>query len=216
MRHDRSEEPALRQLRPDDCAVAAQLADRVFRVNPFYTKALGLDVARFTRYWNSFFKLALDDCSAAVYAFELNGRILAALAVVFDGFPRPTNGCRFLLTLLWQLGPRYWIRYVRFAIAYGRVMARPKHERKVEARGLWLFVDPTASEFRLGSRLVRNVTSLVHCQGKLLLTGFVDVENRPLLSFYRHLGFSISPPFQFGAMRAATVERHLDADAPPR
>jgi len=189
-------------------AVAA-IAEAAFRQNPFYERAVGLDARTFPAYWRAFFELALSGDTAAVYALERDGDIVAAVATGFDGFPRPSSFARFLARLLFELGPGAWWRYVRFALAYGRAMHRPAAERRLEACGLWLFVKPDASSVGLGSRLVREATEAVRRRGKLLLTGFVDAGNRPLLTFYRRNGFRVLPPFAFGGLEAVRVERWL-------
>lgn len=194
----------------------ATIAEAAFRQNPFYERALGLDARAFAAYWRAFFDLVLSDDTAAVYALERDGEIVAAVAVGFAGFPRPRNFARFVIRLLFDLGPEAWGRYVRFAVAYAQVMRRPAAERKVEACGLWLFVRPDASEAGLGSRLVLETTGALWRKGKTLLTGFVDAGNRPLLAFYRRNGFRVLPPFEFSGLEAVRVERWLPAGGVPR
>ncbi|UCC49904.1 MAG: GNAT family N-acetyltransferase [Gemmatimonadota bacterium] len=204
-----------RQLGPSDRTAIAGLAAAAFDGNRFYQNALGLDARRFALYWDAFFHLALRDSAAAVYGLEQNGRLEAAAAVAFDGFPRASRGARYLLTLLRRLGFRAWLRYLRFVRAYERVMRRPAPERQLEACGLWLFVRPDAASAGLGSRLARDSIEAVRARGKLLITGLVDASNRPLLSFYHRLAFAVTPPFPFAGMPAAVIERWLvSRDAP--
>lgn len=188
-------------------AVAA-IAHAAFRGNPFYARAIGLDERGFSGYWEEFFEFALRDPNAAVYALEQDGDIVAAVAVAFDGFPSVRPAGRFLTRLLLRIGPARFVRYVRFALKYQRAMWRPSYERRLEACGLWLFIEPNAGG-RLGSRLVREATELMRHHGKLLITGFIDASNRALLVFYQRNGFHILPPFDFLGMQAARIERWL-------
>jgi ribosomal protein S18 acetylase RimI-like enzyme len=188
-------------------AVSA-IANAAFRGNPFYSRALGLDERGFSGYWKEFFDFALRDPNAAVYALEQDGDIVAAVAVAFDGFPSVVLAVRFLARLLLRIGPTRFCRYVRFVLNYKRAMQRPASERRLEACGLWLFSQPD-TDARLGSRVMREAIELMRRQGKLLITGFIDAGNRPLLAFYRRNGFHVHPAFEFAGMHAARVERRL-------
>lgn len=190
----------------------ATIAHAAFRDSPFYAQTLGLDESAFSHYWGEFFELALRDPNATVYALERDGEIVAALALAFDGFPSIWLAVWFLTRLLLRIGFAKLVRYVRFALEYERVMRRPAREHGLEARGLWLFVEPSAGS-RLGSRLVREVTELVRLRGKLLTTGFIDASNRALIAFYRRNGFRVLPSFELSGMRAARIERWLSPPA---
>jgi ribosomal protein S18 acetylase RimI-like enzyme len=203
-----------RQLGLEDHARVARLAAAAFDGNRFYQNALGLDARRFALFWEAFFRLALSDSAATVYGLEQNGELEAALAVAFDGFPHAIRGARYLLALLRRLGLPAWLRYLRFVRAYERVMHRPAPERQLEARALWLFVKPDAASAGLGLRLARDSIEAVRARGKLLATGLVDASNRPLLSFYRRLGFAVTPPFPLAGMPAARIERWLVSPRP--
>ena len=188
-------------------AVAA-IAQAAFHGSPFYSRALGLDERGFSGYWEEFFEFALRDPNAAVYALEQDGCIVAAVAVAFDGFPSTRPAVRFLTRLLLRIGPMRFVQYVRFVLEYERVMRRPSAERRLEACGLWLFIQPGAGT-RLGPQLLRETTELMRHQGKVLITGFIDASNRALLAFYRRNGFHILPAFEFAGMQAARIERWL-------
>ncbi|UCG86479.1 MAG: GNAT family N-acetyltransferase [Gemmatimonadota bacterium] len=192
---------------PQQRAVAAK-AQAAFLGNPFYARALGLGERQFAAYWEQFFEFALRDPNAAVYALEQDGDIVAVLAVGFHGFPSLGSALRFLTSLLLRIGLASFARYLRFALRYERVMRRPSSERRLEACGLWLFVQPGAGG-KLGSRLLREATEVVRRQGKLLITGFIDAGNRALLAFYRRNGFCVLPPFKFAGMQAARIEKRL-------
>lgn len=200
-----------RRLGPSDRGAVAHAASVAFAGSDFYQRVLGLDDDRLARYWHEFFGLALEDPSARVFALEHEGRMVAALATAYDGFPRPLRGVRFLLRLLRALGVKAWLRYLRFAGAYMRAMHRPTQERLIEACGLWLFVDPAAGGGGLGSDLVRSSIAAARAEGKALITGFADAGNGPLLTFYRRLGFRVMPEFPFLGERAARIELHLTA-----
>jgi ribosomal protein S18 acetylase RimI-like enzyme len=184
----------------------AAIAEAAFRGNPFYEQALGLDERSFPVYWEEFFHFVLRDPAATAFALEWDGTIAAAVAVAVEGFPSTRSLVRFLARLLVRLGPRRWLRYVRFGSAYERVMRRPPAEHRIEARGLWLFVQPGTRSIGLGARLVRQAMETMRRRGKPLITGFVDANNRPLLMFYRRLGFHVQPPFRFAGMDAARIE----------
>ena len=202
-----SETLRLRRLGPADSSRVAQVAAGAFQDSGFYLRALGLDRRELARYWEAFFRLALDDRQVRVFALEDDaGQMLAGLAVAYQGFPQPVRGVGFLLRLLRVIGPGAWLRYVGFVRAYQRVMHRPAREHGVEARGLWLFVQPDARRQWLGSTLVHEGIAAVGQDGKTLMTGFVDAGNRPLLAFYRRLGFSVSSPVSFRGLTAATIE----------
>ncbi|NIM49952.1 MAG: GNAT family N-acetyltransferase [Gemmatimonadales bacterium] len=213
----RASPPAVRfrRLGLSDAAAVAHSATAAFAGSAFYQRALGLDDRRFARYWAAFFRLAFADPAARVFAFDDAGRVNAAVAVAYDGFPRPLTGLRFLLRLLWRIGASAWLKYLRFVRAYSHVMHRPAGDRRVEACGLWLFVDPGARGAGLGADLVRTALDAVRAEGKTLATGFVDAGNQPLLTFYRRLGFTISPPFDFLGLPAATIERRFGGDDSP-
>jgi GNAT superfamily N-acetyltransferase len=207
-----SAEPPIhfRQLGPHDKDAVARLAAAAFHGNPFYESALGLDARRFGLYWDEFFELSLGDPGAAVFGLEHNGELQAAVAVAFEEFPRTSRALRYLCRLYRCLGTAALVKYLRFVRAYERAMRRPAPERRVEARGLWLFVKPAAGKAGLGSRLVKYTIEAVRARGKLLVTGFFDASNRPLGRFYRRLGFTVTSPFPFLGMRAARLELWLD------
>lgn len=202
---------SFRRLGPSDRGAVARAASTAFAGSDFYQRVLGLDDDRFARYWHEFFRLALHDPAARVFVFEHEGRMVAALAVAYDGFPRPLSGVRFLLRLLRAIGVKAWLRYLRFAGAYTRTMHRPAQEQLKEACGLWLFVDPAAGGGGVGSDLVRSSIAAARTEGKALMTGFVDAGNGPLLTFYRRLGFRVTPEFSFLGERAAKIELLLTA-----
>jgi len=169
--------------------------------------ALGFNQRQLAAYWRSFFRLALADPAVRVFALEdESGDVMAAVAVAYQGFPSPANGLRFLARLLCEIGPAGWLRYLRFAQAYGRVMRRPAHERRREACGLWLFVRSEARGLWLGSTVVREAIDALSREGKSLITGFVDAGDRQVVAFYRRLGFVVSHPFPFRGLTAATIE----------
>jgi ribosomal protein S18 acetylase RimI-like enzyme len=186
------------------------MAAAAFDRDRFYETALGLDAHRFRRYWDAFFELALTDPGATVFALERDSELVAAVALAYDEFPRPFRATTYLWTLLRRLGLRATLRYVKFVRAYERAMHRPPDERRLEACGLWLFVKPNAGSAGLGSKLARRAIEAVRAEGKLLVTGFVNADNLPLLQFYRRLGFTVAPPFPFAGMQAARIERWLE------
>ncbi len=198
--------PRLRRLGRTDAAKVARVAASAFQGSAFYLRALGLDRRQLVRYWEAFFRLGLEDRDARIFALEdESGELLAAVAVGYQGFPHPAGCLRFLLGLLRAIGPGPWVRYLGFALGYVRAMHRPAADRRVEACGLWLFVRPDARQQWLGSTLVREVIAVVGREGKTLITGFVDAGDPPLLAFYRRLGFSVSAPFRFRGLPAATI-----------
>jgi GNAT superfamily N-acetyltransferase len=199
-----------RRLGPTERDQLARLAAAAFDRDRFYETALGLDAHRFQLYWSAFFDLALTDPAATVFGLERGAELVAAVAMAYDGFPRASRGIAYLWTLLRRIGLRALLRYLKFVRAYDRVMQRPAEERRVEACGLWLFVSPSAGSVGLGSRLARRATEAVHADGKLLITGFVNADNLPLLQFYRRNGFTVTPPFPFAGMMAARIERWLE------
>jgi GNAT superfamily N-acetyltransferase len=207
-----SAEPAIRfrQLGSRDKDAVARLAAAAFHQNSFYENALGLDARRFEIYWDAFFDLSLGDPGAAVHGLERNGELIAAVAVAFDEFPKTSRVVRYLWALYRHLGAGGLVRYLRFVRAYERTMKRPTSERRIEARGLWLFAKPSAGKAGLGSRLVEYTIEAVRARGKMLITGFFDASNRPLDRFYRRLGFTVTSPFPFAGMRAARLELWLD------
>jgi GNAT superfamily N-acetyltransferase len=199
-----------RQLGPHDKEAVARLAAAAFHGNSFYESALGLDARRFGLYWVAFFDLSLGDPGAAVFGLERNDELQAVVAVAFEEFPRTSRALRYLWRLYSRLGTAALVKYLRFVRAYERAMRRPAPERRIEARGLWLFVKPAAGAAGLGSRLVKYTIEAVRARGKTLITGFFDASNRPLDRFYRRLGFTVSSPFPFAGMRAARLELRLD------
>ena len=190
-------------------AAVAQVAEVAFRGNPFYERALGLDERSFAVYWEEFFQFVLRDPAATAFALELDGKIVAAAALSVDGFPSTTAAARFLTRLFVRLGPKCWLRYVRFGLRYQHAMERPAFEHRVEARGLWLFVEPGVHQTGLGARLVRRSIETMRHRGMILMTGFVDASNRPLLAFYRRLGFTVVPSIEFYGMEAARIEKWI-------
>lgn len=215
MRPEAQLEVRFRQLGSADRPAVARIAGAAFRASGFYARALGLEAGTLERYWDPFFDLALADRAAAVYALERGGEVVAAVATAFDGFPGAWNGLRFLWRLLLRFGLARLVRYLAFVWAYGRVMRRPIEELRIEARGLWLFVDPAASSAGLGSLLVREAMREVRRRGKTLMTGFVDVSDAPLLAFYRRHGFSVSAPFPIAGGRGAVVEHRAGREPRP-
>ncbi len=209
MQHSAGSPVRFRQLGPDDKDVVTQLANDGFHGNSFYMKALGLDARRFQLYWHAFFDLTLADPAAAVFGLERNGELQAAVAVAFDGFPKTSRAARYLWTLCRQLATGAFLRYLRFLRVYERAMKLPAGERRVEARGLWLFVKRDVGQRGLGSHLVKCAVEAVRARGKLLVTGFFDASNRPLEQFYRRLHFTVTPPFPFAGMQAARIELRL-------
>jgi GNAT superfamily N-acetyltransferase len=207
-----SAEPAIRfrQLGSRDKDAVTRLAAAAFHQNSFYENALGLDARRFELYWDAFFDLSLGDPGAAVYGLERNGELMAAVAVAFDEFPKTSRVVRYLWALYRHLGAGGLLRYLRFVRAYERAMKRPESERRIEARGLWLFVKPAAGKAGLGSRLVRCAIEAVRARGKTLVTGFFDASNRALDRFYRRQGFAVTSPFPFAGMQAACIELRLE------
>ena len=207
-----SSEPPIcfRQLGPSDKDAVARLAAAAFYGNSFYETAMGLDPRRFDLYWDAFFDLSLGDPGAAVFGLELNGELQAATAVAFDGFPKTARAVRYLWTLYRRLGVNALISYLRFVRAYERAISRPAPERRIEARGLWLFARPGARKAGLGSQLVKYTIEAVRARGKGVLTGFFDASNRPLDRFYRRLGFAVTSPFPFAGMQAACIELWLE------
>ena len=203
------EAPRFVELDASRRAAIAEIAEAAFRGNPFYERAVGLDERSFAVYWDEFFQFVLRDPAATAFALELDGAIVAAVAVSVDGFPSMGPSARFLTRLLVRLGPIRWMRYVRFASAYERAMQRPAAEHRLEARGLWLFVEPGTRSIGIGARLVRQTIEVLRQRGKILITGFVDAGNRPLLAFYRRIGFQVQPVFRFAGMDAARIERWL-------
>ena len=202
----RATSTSLRPLSPPDARRVADVAHRAFAGSAFYQQALGLSDAQFAIYWRAFFRLSTVDPSAKVYAIREDERIAGAIAVAFDGFPHARPVIVFMVTLLRRLGIRAWFRYLRFALAYTRVMHRPHPDRRREACGLWLFVDPTATHPGLGSALVRDAAATTRRDcGKTLYTGLIDIGDDRLVAFYRRLGFLVSPPFTFLGLRAATI-----------
>ena len=187
-------------------AAVAQIAEAAFRGNPFYERALGLDERSFAVYWEEFFQFVLRDPAATAFALEMDGTIVAAVAISVDGFPSRRATARFLVRLFVRLGPMRWLRYVRFGSAYEKAMRRPPAEHRLEARGLWVFVQPGTRSIGLGARLVRQAMETMRQRGKPLITGFVDAGNRPLLAFYRRIGFHVQPAFRFAGMDAALIE----------
>lgn len=207
-----SAEPPIRfrQLGPGDKDAVARLAAAAFHGNSFYEKALGLDARRLDLYWHAFFDLSLGDPGAAVFGLEQDGELKAATAMAFDGFPKIPRALRYLWTLHRHLGTGPLMRYLRFVRAYERAMKRPAWEPGSEARGLWLFVKPTARKAGLGSHLVKYAIEAVRARGKTLVTGFIDASNRPLDRYYRSLGFTVSSPFPFAGLQAACIELRLE------
>lgn len=203
------DEPVVRfrQLGPDDRAGAARLAAAAFRGNQFYERAIGFDAAVFDTFWDLFFELALADSHSRVYGLDWGVDVVAVLVAGFDGFPETMRGLRFLGVLLSRIGLRRWFRYLRFVAAYDRAMRRPRADRRIEARGLWLMVRPDAGRAGLGSRLVSGAFEALRPEGKLLITGFVDAGEPRLIAFYQRLGFDVGPSFPFRGGVAALIER---------
>ena len=210
-----SPEPAgparVRALRVSEIPAACGLASEAFRQNRFYQEALGLDPEAFDAYWDAFLPLAMADAGARVHVIEDDGAMAGLLVVSMGAFPAPVRGLRFLGALLGRIGPRRWLRYLRFVAAYESIMHRPRAELRVEARGLWLLVSDRARHPGLGARLVRGAVGRSRAEGKTLFTGLVDASNRRLLDFYRRSGFTVSDPFRFGGGLAARIEMRARA-----
>jgi len=196
-----------RRLGPDDRMAAARLAGAAFRGNRFYERAIGLDAAAFDAFWDLFFELALADSHSRVFGLDWGDDLVAVVVSGFERFPESLRGLRFLGALLRCIGPRRWVRYLRFVAAYDRAMRRRKAEREIEARGLWLMVQPDAGRAGLGSRLVNGASEALRLEGKVLITGFVDAGDPRLRAFYERLGFAVGPGFVFRGGMAALIER---------
>jgi ribosomal protein S18 acetylase RimI-like enzyme len=199
-----------------DAGDAARILGAAFRGNRFYHAALGFDDASFAGYWECLVALALRDRGARTLGLRLDGRLYGVLLCGIHGFPSPVNGARFLLALARRVGPRRWLRYLRFVADYDRAMRRPAADRPRETRGLWLAVDPAAPEAGLGAALVRECTRRMCAEGRPLVTAFVDAGNRPLLALYRRLGFTTLRRLPFAGLGAAVLELRADAPAPRR
>ncbi len=198
--------PRVRLLAEADVPRAATLAHEAFRGNHFYESSMGLDERTFAIFWREFLALALADRRCRAYGIEAAGALQGLVVVTFRGFPAPIGAARYLARLLPRLGPRRALRYLRFVHAYDRAMRRPRAEEEHEARAYWLLVAADAPVRGLGSRLVRGAGALLHRDGLALLTGFVDGSNAPLHFFYRRLGFSVGPAFDFLGAPACRIE----------
>lgn len=199
-----------------DAGQAARIFAAAFRGNRFYRAALGFDDGAFAGYWECLMALALRDPGARALGIRLGGRLYGVLLCGVHGFPTPRNGTRFLLGLARRVGPRRWLRYLRFVVEYDRAMHRPAAERRLECRGLWLAVDPAAPAPGLGAALVRECTRRMCAEGRPLITAFVDAGNRPLLVLYRRLGFTTLRQVPCAGLSAAILELRADAPAPRR
>ncbi|MBE0591604.1 MAG: hypothetical protein IH616_04305, partial [Gemmatimonadales bacterium] len=199
----------LRVLGPGDRDRIARIAAAAFGGIEFYVTVLGLDAERQRRFFGALFHLMLRDSRARVYGLERDGRLVAATALVFAGFPQPRNALNFLWTLLRELGLLWVLRYLRFVRAYDRVMRPAPGDAAREVRAYWLFVDPEAMSVRHGSELVRRTLADVESQGWGLVTGFVDASNTLLLAFYRRFGFTVTDPFPFLGCRGARITLRL-------
>ncbi len=199
-------EPRVRLLSAADAPRAERLADAAFRGNRFYESSMGFDERTFAIFWREFLALALADRRCRVYGIEAAGEVQGLVVVTFRGFPAPARAARYLARLLPRLGVRRALRYLRFVHAYDRVMRRPRAEEEREARAYWLLVSAGAPVRGLGSRLARAAGALVHREGFEHVTGFVDGANEPLHLFYRRLGFSVGPPFDFFGAPACRIE----------
>ena len=195
-------------LRPSDVPRVARVATQAFAGHAFYRDVVGLTDAQFARYWRAFFRLSAADPGAMVIAAYDGDRLVGAIAMAFDGFPRAGRTVGFLATLLVRLGPAAWLRYTRFVLRYLRAMHRPRADRRREGCGLWLFVDPACRTAGVGAALITAVIDVAYRRaGKTLYTGFVDASDARLLAFYRRLGFTVSPPFDVGGRPAARIAR---------
>ncbi len=199
-------EPRVRLLEAADAPRAASLAHAAFRGNRFYESSMGLDERTFAIFWREFLALALADRRCRVYGIEAAGALQGLVVITFRGFPAPARGARYLVRLLPRLGLHRALRYLRFVHAYDRAMRRPRAEEEREGRAYWLLVAADAPVRGLGSRLVRGAGTLLHWEGLELLTGFVDGSNAPLHLFYRRLGFSVGPAFDFFGAPACRIE----------
>ena len=195
----------VRELGPADLDRAISLASETFSRHAFYRSALGLEPAAFDAYWEEFLPLALYDPSARLFGLDVEGRLSGLLLVGTRGFPSPLRAGTFLFRLLRRVGPRPWFRYLRFALAYEKVLSRPRAERRREARGLWLLVSPDAEGVGRGSALLRASRERMAAEGKTLITGLMDAGDPRLRTFYRRLGFELSPPFPFFGRTAACI-----------
>jgi len=207
--------PRLRALEPHDRAAASELAQRSFEGNRFYEDALGLRASDFPFYWDALLRLALGSGRARVYGLECSGRLQGMILAAFDGFPFWIDGVAFLARLLAHLGPKRWIRYVRFVRAYERALDAIGNARGGEARCLWLMVSPDA-RVRLGPLLVREVRAALTHEGYPIAVGLIDAGDRRIRGFYRRLGFSIREPFPCSGGTAATIEIRTSPDAGAR
>jgi ribosomal protein S18 acetylase RimI-like enzyme len=208
-------ETRVRALRAEETAAASALAAEAFRENRFYQAALGLDPAAFDSYWEVFLPLALADRGARVWAVEDERGLIGLLVVSIGRFPAPLRGLAFLRALLRRIGPRRLVRYLRFVADYDAVMRRPRAERRIEARGLWLLVSPRARRPGLGAVLVRGAIERSAAEGRTLCTGLMDAGNRRLIDFYRRAGFRVGASFAFGKGMAATIELRAGGEGAP-
>jgi ribosomal protein S18 acetylase RimI-like enzyme len=208
---------SIRSLGPSDRADAARIARDAFRADPFYERALGFDDRAFERYWSAFFRLALGDPRCHVTGVECGGELAGFVVAARRGFPAPRRGLLYLAELVAAVGPVRMLRYLRFVHDYERAMHRPKSEDRTEARCYWLAVRPDRRASLLGSRLVRATARILSREGDRIATGFIDAENKPLIAFYRRLGFRVGPSIPFPAGPAARIELDLApyAEAPP-
>jgi hypothetical protein len=198
--------PVVRRLGPADRDAAARVARAAFRGNRFYHAAMGFDERAFAAYWDAFFTLALGDPGARAFGAELGGSLAGVLVACTDGFPSMPRAVRFVGTLLHRTGPRATLRYLRFVGAFERAMHRPRAERRLEARGLWLMVEPGAAA-RLGPALLRAAMEAMALEGRPLYTGFVDAGDERLLAYYRRQGLVQVRCLWFAGGWAAVVER---------
>jgi ribosomal protein S18 acetylase RimI-like enzyme len=195
-----------RVLRPEDRTDAVAIAAEAFAGNRFYEDMFGLDRERFVAYWDAFLALALNDPSARVLGAEADGTLGAVVVLAYHGFPSAAGAVRFLSRLIGRIGLRRTLGYLRFVVAYGRAMRRPRAELRREARGLWLMASPQGARRRLGAAVARFAAAQACGEGRNLCTGFVDAGNAPLLAFYRRMGYGIGPRFRLAGSWAAVIE----------
>ena len=189
---------------------SAALARSAFADHPIYQVSLGLDAAGFDSLWRSFLSMAVDDPGARVWGALHGGEIVGVLVIAPPEFPSTVRGLRFIGGLLWSVGMRPVLRYLRLYASYARIMRRPAKERRIEVQGIWLAASATRSPVRVGRALALHGMREAAREGRTLVTGVVDARNLPLVSYYRRLGFTVGEPVAVPGGLHARMERRME------
>ena len=195
-----------RRLSGADLESAVALFERGFGGDELWVPALGLDGSNFGAYFRSLIALALVEKRAAVLGAECEGALEAVLIASRPEFPTLWGGLRFLCEFARAAGWAGVVQYLRFSHGWERLMRRPRSERRLEVRGLWLAANRSASGCCAGAFLMREACAYSRRLGYPLQTAVVDGANKPLIAFYERHGFRAvaTPPFLGG--RAVLLE----------